>query len=193
MHTPSQLNGEIALVSSESFGRIRRRQPSAVISPRRISGRAADRTASVPARDEIEAYALHAFAANGFGDADVGFPEQRLRPTRPQFDREAHAHRPRPTGGQLDHEAHAHRLLRLLQSVEATLRAVGAAARRMHAKWKQRQQARATYVALGGLDARTLRDLGFDRSEIRSVAAEVAGETDSTRARLVLGWRELPL
>jgi uncharacterized protein YjiS (DUF1127 family) len=177
MHIQSQLNGEIALHPLGSVGRTRRRPRSAVTSPQGISRSRAERTASVPARDEIEAYALHAFAANGFGDATLGAADQRPDSSR---ERDGRA-------------VHAHRFGRLAQSVEATLLAIGTAARRMYAKWKQRQQARATYVALSELDARTLRDLGFDRSEIRSVAAEVAGDADSTRARLVLTQRELPV
>jgi uncharacterized protein YjiS (DUF1127 family) len=70
-----------------------------------------------------------------------------------------------------------------MQIVEASLQAVGDLARRMVARLKRRRQARTTYRALCALDARTLRDLGFDRSEILSVAAEVAGDADSTRVR----------
>jgi hypothetical protein len=40
-------------------------------------------------------------------------------------------------------------------------------------------------LTLQSLDAHTLRDLGFDRSEIPSVATGVLGEVDVTRARIV--------
>jgi uncharacterized protein YjiS (DUF1127 family) len=86
----------------------------------------------------------------------------------------------------------AYRSSRLTQIVAATLQAVGDLVRRMVARSKRRQQARATYLALRGLDARTLRDLGFDRSEILSVAAEVAGDADSTRVRSAQARRGLP-
>jgi hypothetical protein len=41
----------------------------------------------------------------------------------------------------------------------------------------------ATHAALAELDHRALRDLGFDRSEIESVAAEVEGVAERTRVR----------
>jgi uncharacterized protein YjiS (DUF1127 family) len=57
--------------------------------------------------------------------------------------------------------------------VVAAIQATVAIARRAQARHRQRRQAQAIYDALHQLDDRTLRDLGFDRSEIRSVAAEV--------------------
>lgn len=48
---------------------------------------------------------------------------------------------------------------------------------------RQRRLARETFLVLNGLDGRALRDLGFDRSEIASVACEVAGLAAPTRAR----------
>jgi uncharacterized protein YjiS (DUF1127 family) len=76
--------------------------------------------------------------------------------------------------------------------IMAAIRAVGAIARRAHARHRQRQQARAVYDALRQLDDRTLRDLGFDRSEITSVAAEVTGEAERTRVRALLMSHVLP-
>ncbi len=70
-----------------------------------------------------------------------------------------------------------------LANFAETLRTVGAVARRMYANWQRQRFARATNTALRELDPRMLRDLGFDRSEISSVAAEAAGQIDSTRAR----------
>ena len=54
------------------------------------------------------------------------------------------------------------------------------------AAWKRRRLARQTLIALHKLDARTLRDLGLDRSELVSVAAEVSGDAELTRARLLM-------
>ena len=47
--------------------------------------------------------------------------------------------------------------------------------------WCRYQLARATYRALRGLDERTLHDIGFHRSEIFSVAAEIGGTVEATR------------
>jgi len=84
-----------------------------------------------------------------------------------------------------------YRSSRLARIAEATLQGIGELVRRLIARSKRRQQARATYLALRELDARTLRDLGFDRSEILSVAHEIAGAADVTRVRC--GHPGLPL
>jgi uncharacterized protein YjiS (DUF1127 family) len=89
----------------------------------------------------------------------------------------------RPTSYRLHQAARAHRSLILGDIIVAAIQAAGAIARRAHARHRQRRQARAIYDALHQLDNRTLRDLGFDRSEITSVAAEVTGETECTRVR----------
>ena len=61
------------------------------------------------------------------------------------------------------------------------------------AAWKRRRLARQTLIALHKLDARTLRDLGFDRSELVSVAAEVSGDAEVTRARLMLAVHRISI
>jgi uncharacterized protein YjiS (DUF1127 family) len=66
-----------------------------------------------------------------------------------------------------------------------SLGAVGAIARRAYARQRQRRQAAAIHDALHRLDDRALRDLGFDRSETRSVATEVTGEAEHTRVRAI--------
>ena len=167
MHNQSQLNGEIALDPSPSLGTIWRRHPSAATAPRSLPGRRAEAPDSAPLRDEIDAYARHALSANGFGDANVDGSGQPLRPTSDRL---------------IDQGARVPRPNRLARMAEATLRTVGVVARRMCASWQRQRLARSTYVALSELDTRTLRDLGFDRSEISSVAAEVAGAIESTRA-----------
>jgi uncharacterized protein YjiS (DUF1127 family) len=52
------------------------------------------------------------------------------------------------------------------------------------ADWRDRRQVRATRLALMNLDNATLRDIGFVRAEIESVAAEAHGAVALTRARL---------
>jgi hypothetical protein len=116
-------------------------------------------------RKDSEATALRVFAGNGFGDADIGRTEAHLLLTSPE----------------LYHAARAHRSYQLAEIVKATFQAAGDLWRRMVAEWKRRQCAQATYAALHALDPRILRDLGFHRSELLSVAAEVAGVADSTR------------
>ena len=121
-------------------------------------------------RGESEAIALRVFAGSGFGDAPLGRTEPHAL----------------VSSVELYHLARAHRSYQLREIVKAMLQAVGDVMRRIAIRWEHQQRARATYAALRSLDARMLRDLGFHRSELMSVAAEVAGVADSTRSRLVL-------
>ena len=127
-------------------------------------------------RTEIAANALRAAAASGFGDAAVDAAEQvsLLDST------------------ELYHRARAHRSACLREILGAALRAITGWMRHTLAEWKRHQHARATFAALRGLDSHNLRDLGLHRSELLSVAAEVAGHADCTRARLVLAGRSRP-
>ena len=88
----------------------------------------------------------------------------------------------------------APRAVSSLAAILATLiAAVSAAAHRLYASWSRARSARATYRALRELDTRTLHDLGLDRSEMRSVAAEIAGESDRTRVQALRTLRALSL
>jgi uncharacterized protein YjiS (DUF1127 family) len=117
---------------------------------------------------ELDAWARRAATANGFGDA------------------RADAHR-------LTLEARSARDASLAAIVTTLVAAVASAVRRLHASWSMARSARATYLALRELDARTLHDLGLDRSEMRSVAAEIAGESERTRIQALRTLRALSL
>ena len=88
--------------------------------------------------------------------------------------------------------ARAHRSFTLVEIIVAAIQAVGAIARRAHARRRQRRQAWDLYDGLQQLDDRTLRDLGFHRSELRLVAAELSGDAECNRlwtSRSFLGAR----
>jgi uncharacterized protein YjiS (DUF1127 family) len=108
-------------------------------------------------------WARHAGHANGFGDAAV---------------LEA------PCGSHSGHAAGngGVRPRRWAHAIATALSALAAAVRARATERRQRRLARETFLVLNGLDGRTLRDLGFHRSEIASVANEVAGLTETTRA-----------
>jgi uncharacterized protein YjiS (DUF1127 family) len=63
--------------------------------------------------------------------------------------------------------------------------------RRVLAAVRRRLDANATYLALSELDSHTLRDLGLDRSEIRSVADEIS-YAGATRVHARAAWHNLP-
>ena len=49
--------------------------------------------------------------------------------------------------------------------------------------WRRQRTHRATLRTLHSLDDRTLRDLGFHRSEIGAIAAEIGGQAEVTYVR----------
>jgi uncharacterized protein YjiS (DUF1127 family) len=73
--------------------------------------------------------------------------------------------------------ARAHRSFTLGEVIVAVIQAAGAIARRAHARHRRRRQAWDLYDALRQLDDHTLRDLGFDRSEIRSGRGGIDGRS----------------
>ena len=60
----------------------------------------------------------------------------------------------------------------------------GVIVRQAIARYRQHQRARNLHAALRQLDDRILRDLGINRSEITSLAAELTGQAECTRMRI---------
>jgi hypothetical protein len=125
----------------------------------------------VISEDHTLPWALHALAANGFGDAAIA-------DTVPST---------RPMSYEIYHAARIHRSFALRQIIIAAIHAAGALARRALACLEQRLEAGAYYDTLRQLDNRTPRDLGFDhkrnkvargRSEGRSRSADVASSSE---------------
>ena len=134
---------------AESFGRFAR---WAAVS-RSING-AATRSANeadINSREPNEAVALRAVAANGFGDAAIEHDSTYTHLATVPLHAAARRQRARAIG----------------EAIAATLQRLVADYRRHSLEW-------ATGRALAELDARALRDIGLDRSEIRSVASELA-------------------
>lgn len=126
--------------------------------------------------EEVEPWVRHALALNGLGHfvaVGSGTPA-------------------RPTSHELYHDARAHRSSVLGEIIRGAIRAAGAIARRAYARHRQRRQARAICNTLRQLDDHTLRDIGFDRSEITSVAAEMTGAAECTRVRTLPASHGLP-
>ena len=121
--------------------------------------------------DDIEAWARQARGANGLGgDTEAGAPAASG-----------------PTSSyELHRAARIERAFTLAEILAEMLWAVGAFARQAYLRYQQRSKASALRDTLRQLDDRTLRDLGFDRSEISSVAAEFTREAESTRLRVLL-------
>ena len=112
-------------------------------------------------------------------------------PATPTDDIEAWARHALAANG-LHQVALTRRSLLLGDLIVAAFRAAIALARRAYARHGQRRRARATYDALRQLDDRMLHDLGFDRSEMTSVASEVTGEAERTRVHALLTSHGFP-
>lgn len=78
------------------------------------------------------------------------------------------------------HSLHTPAPLSALRTVADALEGLSRRLRSAWAAHRERRVAAATFAALAGLDDRTLRDLGFHRSELQSVAHD---PHDPTRTR----------
>jgi len=125
-------------------------------------------------RHEVEAWARRASTAGRFGNTATA---STVAP-----DAVSSAW---PSTYELYQAARANRAFVLGEMVATASRSVRAFVRRTYRRYRKYRQQSALYETLSQLDDRTLHDLGFDRSEIRSVAAEWAGEAERTRVRVL--------
>jgi len=107
--------------------------------------------------------------------------------SRPRAQERARAEdTPPPWSYRQYHAARKHRDAVLGHALAAAIAFVGRFVRRARERYEQRRFATLTYEALRGLDDRTLHDLGLDRSEMTSVAAEVSAAAEYSRVRTKL-------
>lgn len=124
--------------------------------------------------DDFVSWSARSMTASGFGDAAVG--------TVHRVDREV-ASGSFASGAAINAS--------LAEMTAAIVASTSAAVRSLLAAWRRWRDQQATLNALRGLDARTLRDLGIDASELRSVAVELSGVSDPTRAHALMALRNL--
>ena len=159
------------------LGRVKR---SYSLTPRHVRTSASNDTNFLSSSRQdsgLDAWARRATAASGFGDAPVSAVTPKTTPDAT----EAAAF------------ARAARSASLLEVIAAATDALQAAAHRFVAAWRRQRDEHATYRALQTLDNRTLRDLGLDPSEMRSVASELTGGASRTPARALLTLRNLTI
>ena len=89
----------------------------------------------------------------------------------------------RPSSHALHEAARVHRPASLGGAIGSVTRRIAAYVSHARSRWQQRERAQEIRTLLRDLDDRTLRDLGFHRSEIESVAAEATGAAEATRMR----------
>jgi uncharacterized protein YjiS (DUF1127 family) len=118
--------------------------------------------------EDGEPWALHASATNGFGHVATNDSSSSARPTSYEVHRAARAYRSFILG----------------EIIVAAIQTITAASRRAYARHLQRRRSRAIYDTLRELDDRTLHDIGFERSEIGSVTAEMTRKAEQTRVRV---------
>ena len=167
----TELDGLIAIDDLEPHGVRTYDHTPRDVSRNRYPGGDASREHPAIDEDDIEAWARHARGLNGLGgDAEAGAPAASAL----------------LSAYELHRVARIERAFTLAEIIAEMVWAVGAFARRAYARYRQRREASALRDTLRQLDDRMLHDLGFDRSEISSVAAEFTREAESTRLRILL-------
>ena len=172
---PLEAQGQALVIMNRGVARIKRTYAPQMLA--RFTAASNDGAYATDRAAELDGWARRAATANGFGDARA---DAQVMPQGPD-------------AYQLTLEARSERSASLAAILATLAAAVASAVRRLHASWSMARSARATYRALRQLDVRTLHDLGLDRSEMRSVAAEIAGESDRTRIQALRTLRALSL
>jgi uncharacterized protein YjiS (DUF1127 family) len=88
---------------------------------------------------------------------------------------------PWPSTSAIHEAARTRRAAAIASFIDKAANCMREALRTAWIRYRRRREARGIYEALRGLDDRTLRDLGFHRCEIGSVAAEATGAAEHTR------------
>jgi hypothetical protein len=151
--------------------------PVRAAAPASNDARYATSGAPVLDRSALDAWARRAQAASGFGEAVAAESYEARR--RAAFD--------------LNLEARAARSATPIEVLAALVAAGASAWKRMAADWRRARDVHATERALRGIDRRTLRDIGLDSGESGSIAAELGGMTDRTRAHALMKLRYLAI
>lgn len=144
-----------------------------VFEPSRISG---SRTAAL----------VRAHAANDPACVDAEAIDSSPAPTEPAAPAEAVR---RPWSVVLHRRVSRLRSRLIGSAILAGIGAIAGLARRARDAWRARSLAASICTSLDELDDRTLRDLGLDRSEVSSLATELAGRAATTRMHAMLALR----
>src|SRR5215471_17496803 len=182
MSTSTQRDYTASFDETPGFGAVTSTNPLTILPPGPPAGNDSaldDQSVtsdSASAADAIDAWARHAAAANGFGDLPA--PSARAANAAPRDGRWS--------GYDWYRSARAARSHALGEALERVAFVCAALVRRLYGRYRRNRQRAAQERTLAGLDDRTLRDMGFHRSEIGSVAAEMVGDAERTRVLRIL-------
>jgi len=182
MSSSTQFDYKAPFDEAPDFGTVVSTNPLTILPPGPPAGNDSaldDQTVSfdsASAADAIDAWARHAAAANGFGNLPT--PTARTANAAP---------RDGPWSGYDWYRSARTARSRALGEVLERLGFVCAAlVRRLYGRYQRNRRRAAQQRILADLDDRTLRDMGFHRSEIGSVAAEMVGDAERTRILRIL-------